>query len=165
MSPLRAVARLMAMDDATWSRHANPWSGWTRAATTPVLFLALWSHVWLGWWALVPIAALAVWLWLNPRLFPPPSTTTNWATRGVLGEQLWLAGDPRAHAPRHAGPVRWIVGGQAAFTAVGIYGLIVEDFWAAFLGWHAGAAMKLWFVDRMARLYDEAGENEKKATT
>ena len=28
-----ASEKLMGMDDATWRRHANPWSGWSRVAT------------------------------------------------------------------------------------------------------------------------------------
>ena len=38
------AARLMAMDDRVWMRHANPWSGYTRIATAPFLFIAIWSH-------------------------------------------------------------------------------------------------------------------------
>lgn len=34
-------ARAMTMDDATWERHANPWSVWTRMATLPLLLPAL----------------------------------------------------------------------------------------------------------------------------
>jgi hypothetical protein len=139
----------MAMDDAVWARHANPWSGWSRVATTPVLFLALWSHVWLGWWALVPIALVAAWLWANPRLFPPPACRDGWMTRGVRGERLWVAGAADA-----APGVRWILGGQAVFTAVGLAGVAATDFWAGLLGLHAGAAMKLWFLDRMVGVYD-----------
>jgi hypothetical protein len=36
----RFAARLMAMDDRAWARHANPWSVWTRFATLPFLLLA-----------------------------------------------------------------------------------------------------------------------------
>ena len=73
----RGIARLFAMSDGVWARHANPWSVWTRMATLPVLLLALWSRAWIGWWALLPVAAVLVWTWLNPRLFPPPRTTDD----------------------------------------------------------------------------------------
>jgi hypothetical protein len=53
----RSLERLMAMDDRVWRRHANPWSGWTRVTALPLLVLAIWSRVWIGWWAM-----LAVWL-------------------------------------------------------------------------------------------------------
>ena len=45
----RIVAKLMAMSDEVWMRHANPWSGWTRIAVFPLWFLAIWSRVWIGW--------------------------------------------------------------------------------------------------------------------
>jgi hypothetical protein len=47
----RSLERLMAMDDRVWRRHANPWSGWTRVTVLPLLVLAIWSRVWIGWWA------------------------------------------------------------------------------------------------------------------
>jgi hypothetical protein len=155
MSLGRPFARLMAMDDAAWARHANPWSGWSRLATTPVLFLALWSHVRLGWWALLPIGLVGVWLWANPRVFPPPASRTAWMTRGVLGERLWVEG--RADA----GPeVRWILALQAWLTLTGVVGIALQAFWVGLVGLHAGAATKLWFLDRMVRVYDAARAGE-----
>ncbi|WP_338728511.1 DUF6653 family protein [Haladaptatus sp. DJG-WS-42] len=68
-----------------WKRHANPWSGWTRAATTPVFVYALYQRNWRL------VAALAVWLVVNPAAFPAPKTTDAWMTRGVLAEREWLA--------------------------------------------------------------------------
>lgn len=69
---MRLFEKIMNMDDQVWRRHANPWSVWTRIATTPFLFFAIWSYVWLGYLSLLPVFILAVWLWLNPRLFSPP---------------------------------------------------------------------------------------------
>ena len=40
----------MRMDDATWRRHANPWSVWTCATVLPVIIFAVWSRVWIGRW-------------------------------------------------------------------------------------------------------------------
>jgi len=37
----------MGMDDATWKRHANPWSGWSRITILPLLCLAIMSRVWV----------------------------------------------------------------------------------------------------------------------
>ena len=78
----RKLAGVLRMDDAAWERHANPWSGWTRLTTLPLLILAVWSREWLGWWALVPVAVALAWLWLNPHLFPPPRSTRNWMSQG-----------------------------------------------------------------------------------
>ena len=46
---LRGARRLMAMDDAAWARHANPWSVWARVLTPlPMLSASIWSRVWIG---------------------------------------------------------------------------------------------------------------------
>ena len=94
------VARAFRLDAAGWARHANPWSGWTRMAVLPLLVLAGWSRAWIGWWAALPLALLLGFLWLNPRLFPPPRHLDAWISRGVLGEQRWLDRD-RVPVPVH----------------------------------------------------------------
>ena len=80
----RAVAAAFARDDAARARHANPWSVWTRILTLPVLVLAVWTRAWLGWWALAPVAATVLWIWLNPRLFPRPRRRTTRSPCGRL---------------------------------------------------------------------------------
>ena len=45
----RTIAQLFRMDDATWLRHANPWSGILRNTALPLLIMAFWSRLWLGW--------------------------------------------------------------------------------------------------------------------
>ncbi|MBX3553855.1 MAG: hypothetical protein KF697_15500, partial [Pseudolabrys sp.] len=87
---MQFVAALFRMDERVWERHANPVSVWTRFATFPLLMLALWSVHWIGWYCLIPLAVLAAWLWLNPRIFPPPASTQSWASRAVLGERVYL---------------------------------------------------------------------------
>jgi hypothetical protein len=29
-------------------------------------------------------------MWLNPRIFPKPQSTKNWASKGVFGKRVWL---------------------------------------------------------------------------
>jgi hypothetical protein len=84
-----AAWKLMSMSDEDWVRHANPWSVWTRIALFSFWFLAIWSWVWVGWWALVPAVILAVWTWLNPRVFKPYTDVPPRSTRGVLGERIF----------------------------------------------------------------------------
>ncbi len=55
------VPRLFGLEGEAWMRHANPASVWTRFAALPLLALALWSRVWIGWWALLPVAAALAW--------------------------------------------------------------------------------------------------------
>mgnify|MGYP000427418669 CR=1 FL=1 len=33
--------RIMGMDDATWQRHSNPLSGWSRVSILPLITLAV----------------------------------------------------------------------------------------------------------------------------
>ncbi|MCR9123185.1 MAG: hypothetical protein NXH91_13030 [Phyllobacteriaceae bacterium] len=149
----KGAERLMAMDDASWARHANPWSAYTRFAGSVPTFLALYSGHWIGWWALVPIAVMAVWTFANPRLWVPPATTTSWAARGVLGERAYLN---RKTVPVPAEHVRFAnltTACAIAFMAVAIYGFIAGIFWTAFSGFFAAILAKTWFVDRMAWLW------------
>jgi hypothetical protein len=56
------------MTAETWARHANPWSGWTRVLTYPLLYVPIWLH---NWYLLVIVA---VWFAVNPRIFPKPKS-------------------------------------------------------------------------------------------
>lgn len=144
--------RLMGMDDATWARHANPWSGWTRTTILPMLSLAIWSRVWLEWGALWPILGVMIWTWANPRLFGPPANESAWMTKGVLGERVWLA-RVTTPIPTHHARVSWILNVAAGFGVVVLaYGL-----WQLELGWTIAGLVttmgaKLWFLDRMVWL-------------
>ncbi|WP_412551599.1 DUF6653 family protein [Shimia sp. MIT910701] len=82
--------RMMAMDDAAWARHANPWSVYSRMSILPLMTLAVYARVWLGWGALLPVALVVLWTWWNPRAFAPPSTTNGWAAHGTFGERVFL---------------------------------------------------------------------------
>ena len=95
----RAAERFMGLSVEVLARHANPWSAFTRFTVLPLLALAIWSRVWVGPWAWLLILLTLIWNWLNPRLFSPPSSLDNWASRGVLGERIWLnrRNEVRAH--------------------------------------------------------------------
>lgn len=153
-APAHLIAALFRMDEGTWARHASPWSVWTRMATLPVLLAAIWSHTALGWWALVPGAIVAAWLWLNPRLFPPPASTRSWASRAVLGERLWL--DRARPIDREHRTAATVAAGASSIGFVAaIYGAAANDW-----GWTvAGAAVcylgKLWFIDRMVWVFED----------
>lgn len=74
---------------AIFARHCNPWSAWTRWASTPLTLVPVWtrrrSHA----------VALAVWLAVNPFIFGKPRHEHAWATRAMLGEELWITRRPR----------------------------------------------------------------------
>ena len=150
---MRFFEKMMNMNDQVWHRHANPWSVWTRIATTPFLFIAIWSYVWLGYLSLLPIFIVTIWLWLNPRLFSPPDDYDNWASKGVLGEKIFLQGHPIS-APQKFRVYLSIVLSVVSY-GVSAMGFYMKDFWLAFLAFHAGALFKLWFFDHMVKLYDQ----------
>tara|TARA_B100000949_G_C14106799_1_gene376581 strand:- start:126 stop:617 length:492 start_codon:yes stop_codon:yes gene_type:complete len=147
-----ASEKLMGMDDATWRRHANPWSGWSRVATLPALALAIWSRVWIGWWALALVAAVLLWTWLNPRLFPEPRSLDNWMSRGVMGERIWLA-RKREPIPAHHARMANLLNALSALAMVPFaWGLWQLEIWPTVFGMAVSMLAKLWFVDRMVTL-------------
>lgn len=77
---------------AIFARHAHPLSAWSRWATTPLVLLPVWtrrrSHALM----------VAIWFALNPVIFPKISNESPWATRAMLGEELWISRRPRDSA-------------------------------------------------------------------
>jgi len=155
MRLFRLAQSTMAMDDATWARHANPWSVYSRMTILPLLALAVWSRVWIGWWALPLVALCVLWAWLNPRLFPPPDRTDSWAAEGTFGERLFMEEDD-AIARHHRRAVAWLTAANAIGAAVTIWGLIVLNPWITLWGLTATMGAKLWTFDRMVWLWREA---------
>jgi hypothetical protein len=151
----RTIARLFVMSDEVWARHASGWSVWTRVATLPFLLLALWSHTWIGWWALFAVAAVLVWLWLNPRLFPRPRTTNTWGAKATFGERVWLNRD-KVPIPSHHRVVPHVLSVVAAVgMVVAVGGALANALWPTALGAVLAYAGKLWFCDRMVWLYED----------
>ncbi|QFU18029.1 hypothetical protein GDR74_05295 [Microvirga thermotolerans] len=141
------------MDERTWERHANPWSVWTRVASFPLLLLAVWSHAWIGLWSIVAVALVALWLWLNPRLFPPPARTDGWSAMATFGERVWLN---RGNVPIPADHAR-VASILSAVAALGIFpafaGAFLNDLTMTAFGSAVVMLGKLWFCDRMVWLY------------
>jgi hypothetical protein len=81
-SPLKRLTRKV------FERHSNPWSAWTRLLSVPLVFVPFWIRS--------PKYALLVggWMLLNPVVFPRPEVDSAWATKAMLGEELWIAERP-----------------------------------------------------------------------
>lgn len=149
------LVHLFEMTPEVWERHANPWSVWTRVASFPLLALALWSIHWIGWWAVLPLGLLVIFLWLNPRLFPPPATTKSWAARAVMGERVYLMRVIRPVPVYHSNAAQLLsIGGAIGLLFMGA-GLITEDITAYLVGAVTAFLCKMWFVDRMVWLFDD----------
>ncbi|MEM9641484.1 MAG: DUF6653 family protein [Pseudomonadota bacterium] len=155
MDIVARAERIMGMDDDAWARHANPWSVYSRFSCLPLIVLAIWSRVWIGWWCLIPLAAALFWTWYNPRAFAAPLTTDSWASKGVMGERIYLARNLRpipSHHIRMAHVLMWLSGGGMVIL---LFGVIVLDPWATVAGLIGTIMPKVWFVDRMVWLYTD----------
>ncbi|MEL7282199.1 MAG: DUF6653 family protein [Pseudomonadota bacterium] len=150
----RAAERFMGMSEEVWARHANPWSAFTRFTVLPLLALAIWSRVWVGPWAWLLILLALIWNWLNPRLFSPPSSLDNWASRGVLGERIWLnrRNEVRAHHKTWAVILTVASVPGVVFLGLGLWQLRMD--WTVF-GMLLAVLPKVWFVDRMVWAYQD----------
>jgi hypothetical protein len=149
------TAQLFGLDDEGWARHANPWSVYTRIPIPVLLAAAVWTRSRIGWRSLAPVAVVCAWAVANPRAFPPPRSLDSWASRGVLGETVW-GKRTETPLPRHQRVAPNVL---AAVSALGVpfivRGLVVRDGWMVAFGLAVQVGAKVWFIDRMALLYDE----------
>lgn len=149
------ITALFRMTDEVWARHANPWSVWTRYTSFPVLILSIWSRVWIGWWALVPLFFSVLWIWINPRLFSKPSSTDHWSSKSVMGERVWI-NRKKIPIPEHHGPILTFLNVTSTVgSLICIWGLIKLSVLLTVFGTVVVVLGKSWFLDRMVWLYGE----------
>lgn len=152
---MKRLARLFRLDEQGWRRHANPWSGWTRVAVSPLLALAVWSRDWIGVWAWGLVGLIILWTLVNPRAFPEPPHFKNWFSRGVLGEKIWIEGKAPAAVARQQ-PLLTILQAVAGLGLPPlIWGLWWLELWPVLTGLVLIMGGKLWFIDKMVQLYDQ----------
>lgn len=92
---------------ALFARHSNPWSAWTRWASIPLVLVPVWTRRWSH------AAIVGAWLTVNPVIFPEPKSQGRWATRAMLGEELWTI-----HRPKDAALVVSVVTSVIAIYAI-----------------------------------------------
>jgi hypothetical protein len=151
------VARLFGLRGDRWLRHANPWSVWTRFAVLPLLALAVWSRVWIGWWAVLAVVAALVFMVVQPLLFPPPRSTRNWASKGVFGERIASERAP-SELPAQFGTSRVAtvtIAWQVLGLAILVVGLLRLDLLLAAAGVALVQCAKAWFIDRAVLLFED----------
>ena len=155
MDIYKFIEKMMRMDDTTWARHSNPWSVYTRFSCLPLIALAMWSRLWLGWWSLIPLALSLLWAWGNPRLFGPPKHTDNWASKGTFGERILMNRRSIPIPDHHECIVNILALASMPGVFILIYGLVALDIWPTVFGIVAVILLKAWFVDRMVWLYED----------
>ncbi|MEU7859260.1 DUF6653 family protein [Nonomuraea sp. NPDC049141] len=151
---LKRYARAVGMTDEAWKRHANPWSVWTRFAAIPLMMLAIWSRTWIGWWSLVPVALVVVWLIVNPHAFPAVERPSSWAAKGIYGEKMWLR-DRSLVSGDHRKVQRLLIGVGSAGFALLAWGLVALEVWPAVFGATLIVLGQLWRIDRLGQLYEQ----------
>lgn len=151
----KKIASVFNLTGDNWMKHANPWSIWTRFATLPFLILAIWSRTWIGWYSLIPILLLIIWLLINPTLFKKPISFDNWGSKSVLGERFWSQRKTTPVPKHHNTPILILT----ILQAIGGFFLII-GLWQLELNWTIIGAItvylaKMWFLDRMVWIFED----------
>jgi hypothetical protein len=159
------IARLFGLTGDAWMRHANPISVWTRFSCLSLVALAVWSREWIGWLSVGAVAAAVVWMVVNPLLFGVPSSTRNWASKGVFGERIWadrkqveIPEQFRSRVPNLANLY------SAIGLAIATYGLIALELWPVVGGILITHGAKLWYLDRMVLLFEDMKQRDHTYT-
>lgn len=155
MSVEKKIAKAFNLEGDRWMKHANPWSIWTRFATLPFIVLAVWSRVWIGWYCLIPIAILIIWLFINPTLFPKPKDLNNWGSKSVLGEKFWSERKKNPVPSHHIIPIQILILLQTLGGIALIIGLWKLDLVFTISGTITVYLSKMWFLDRMVWIFEE----------
>lgn len=125
----------------TWRKHTNPWSGWTRLASYPLLFAAIWYRNWIA------LVVVVIWFIVNPFIFPEPKSTDNWMSKSVLGEQIWTE-------KVHYDFPQLLSVFNGIFFLIALYASYQNMFWHVFYPVVLSLIFKMWFLDRMVFIYE-----------
>ena len=147
---------MTVLSEKTWQRHANPWSGFTRIISFPLLYIPIWflSDFFtnpLKYWYVVFVGILVIiWYTLNPKLFHTPKDFHHYLSRGVLGEKIWTE-------DRKKDAIALILTlAMVPFFLLSIAAAYLQLFWPTLFFAVVPYLLKLWFIDRMVFLYDQS---------
>ncbi len=156
----KRIAKMFNLDGDNWMKHTNPWSIWTRFATLPLVVVAFWSRVWIGWYCLIPIIALVIWIIINPTLFKKPKSIDNWGSKSVLGERFWAERKSNPVPNHHHTPVLILTILQTIGGITLMIGLWQLDLYLTIIGSITVYMAKMWFLDRMVWVYADMSNNK-----
>ncbi len=159
----KRIAKFFKLEGDNWLKHANPWSIWTRFATLPFIIVAIWSRVWYGWYCLIPITILIIWIIINPTLFDKPKSFNNWGSKCVLGERYW-SNRTKVPVPLHHHQVVFTL--TILQTIAGI--ILMIGLWKleanlTVIGAISVYLTKMWFLDRMVWITEEMKDKHPMA--
>ena len=117
--------------------------------------LAIWCRDWIGVWCLIPVALSIVWIFVNPLFFKAPKSTRNWASRGVLGERIWVDRDKIELPEQFRSRTPSLVANGYSTIGIGLlaYGLIDLNVLATVTGILITHGGKAWYLDRISLLF------------
>jgi len=95
---------------------------------------------------------VAVWLWLNPRVFPPVEPV-SWAAKGIYGERMWVHEADKV-PERDRLQLRGLAVPGLSGAALLVWGLYTLKLWPTIAGAAVIVAGQLWRIDRLGRIYD-----------
>jgi hypothetical protein len=151
----KKIFSIYSLTEENWMKHANPRCVITRYASLPIIILAFWSRVWIGWWSIIPIIMALAWMIFNPLLFKNAASTNNWASKSVMGELVLQNMDKIAIPEPHkklSGILKnlFVLGLILSIVAMGSL-----DVWLAVFGISLVYVSRSWFMDRMVWLYED----------
>jgi hypothetical protein len=149
------IAKLFHLTEKNWLKHANPLSVGTRYSVLPIIVLAFWSRIWIGWWAAIPATISLAWMFFNPILFRKPKSTDNWASKSVMGERVWQNRN-KVEVPKQHRVMPQILN-VVSFVGMllAIWAIVTLSIWPAVLGVSLAYLGKSWYLDRMVWLYED----------
>ena len=140
----RKIASFFNLTNENWMKHSNPWSVWTRYCVLPIIVMAFWSRLWIGW------------MFLNPIFFKKPKATKNWASKAVLGERVYLNRDKIDIPDIHKTPLLKILNIVSSIgMGLAIWAIVQYSIWGAIFGVALAYLGKSWYLDRMVLLYED----------
>jgi len=151
----RKIAGMFKLTDENWMRHANPWSVWTRYSVLPIIVLAFWSRIWIGWWSVIPAVISLAWMYLNPVFFGRAKSTKNWASKAVLGERVWMNREEIVVPEYHKNVPKILNIISSVGMILSIWGIVILSLWPVILGVSLAYLGKSWYLDRMVWLYED----------
>ncbi|MFA5259116.1 MAG: DUF6653 family protein [Candidatus Pacearchaeota archaeon] len=158
----KQISKTFNLKGNNWMKHANPWSIWTRFATLPFLIFAIWSRIWLGWYSLIPILILIIWLIINPTLFKKPKSFNNWGSKSVLGEKFWSERKTTPVPSYHKSIIMILTILQTIGGIILIIGLWKLDIYLTINGTIIVYFSKMWFLDRMVWIFEDMNKKNIK---
>lgn len=121
----------------------------------PLIVIAFWSKVWIGWWFLIPVIVSLSWMLFNPVVFRKTRSTKSWASKAVLGERVWANRD-KVDVPGYHKTVPNILNGiSSAGMVFSIWAIVTLSTWPAILGISLAYLGKSWYLDRMVWIYED----------